>query len=383
MKVLQVVPAFYPAHAYGGPLYALYGLCTALVRCGVEVRVLTTDANGTDQVLDVETAREAEAAEGLPVRYCRRVIPQSVSLTLLRLLPSYIRWADVVHLTAVYSFPTIPSLLACKVLEKPVVWSPRGAFQRWEGSRRRRLKTVWGWACRIVAPQGLVLHVTSQEEAKESLERFPGVDTAIIPNGIDVPERVVHLHGNGVLRLLYLGRLHPKKGIENLLAACRIVEDTLGIPWSLTVAGAGDPNYTKTIKLRIEDLDLSCRVKMVGEIVGEGKGRLFENADLAVVPSHTENFGVVVAEALAHGVPVIAGRGTPWQRLEEVGCGQWVDNTPEELAKAIDRMSRLPLLEMGQRGREWMQREFRWEIMVQEMIKCYEATGVGRVRHAV
>ena len=383
MRVVHVTPAFYPAHVPGGPIYSLYEMCKAVVGNGIQVRVLTTDANGTDRVLDVEKAREVEAAEGLPVRYCRRVMPQSVSPTLLRLLPSYIRWADVVHLTAVYSFPTIPSLLACKVLEKPVVWSPRGAFQRWEGSRRRTLKTVWEWACRMVAPKRLVLHVTSEEEAKESLERFPGVDTAIIPNGIGVPEKVAHVRGNGVLRLLYLGRLHPKKGIENLLAACRIVEDALGIPWSLTVAGAGDPKYAETIKLRVAELDLSRRVKMVGEVVGEGKGRLFENADLAVVPSHTENFGMVVAEALAHGVPVIASRGTPWQRLEEIGCGLWVENTPESLAWAIKEMSRMPLREMGQLGREWMQREFRWEMMARELIKCYEAAVVGGVRHAV
>lgn len=148
------------------------------------------------------------------------------------------------------------------------------------------------------------------------------------------------------------------------------------------MAGTGDLNYTKTTKVRIEELGLSRSVEMVGEVLGEAKRRLFEKADMAVVPSYTENFGMVVAEALAHGVPVIASRGTPWKRLEEIGCGMWVRNTPEELAEAIERMSRMPLREMGWRGRNWMEREFGWESRAQEMIRCYDAA-MGKADHAV
>lgn len=382
MRVLHIVPAFYPAVYHGGPIHSLYSLCNALARQGVELRVLTTDTAGPGRRVPVEGIPTVTPS-GYQVYFCRRSFSVSVAPGLLWYMIGVIRWADVVHLTAVYSFPTIPCLLACKVLGRPVVWSPRGSLQRWEGSTRPTLKAVWEWVCRVVAPKRLVLHVTSEEEAKESLEKFPGVETAVIPNGIEIPGKVTHIHGSGMLRLLYLGRLDPKKGIENLLAACRILDGALGVPWSLRVAGTGDPIYTKTIKVRIEELGLSQPVEMVGEVVREAKRRLFENADIVVVPSYTENFGMVVAEALAHSVPVIASRGTPWKRLEEMGCGLWVDNTPEELAKAIEQMSRMPLREMGQRGREWMQREFGWDIRAQEIIKCYEATGVGKAGHAV
>jgi glycosyltransferase involved in cell wall biosynthesis len=144
------------------------------------------------------------------------------------------------------------------------------------------------------------------------------------------------------------------------------------MPWSLTIAGAGDPNYTRTIRTKIQDLGLSERVKMVGEVIGAAKQRLFENADITVMPSYTENFGMVVAEALAHGVPVIVSKGTPWRRVEEMGCGVWVENDPESLAKAIERMSGMPLGEMGQRGREWMEKEFSWNDRARDMMKLYE-----------
>jgi glycosyltransferase involved in cell wall biosynthesis len=297
---------------------------------------------------------------------------------LLRFLPSYIRLADVVHLTAVYSFPTIPTLLICRLLNKPVVWSPRGALQRWKGSSRITAKALWEWVCRMAAPKNLVLHVTSREEAMASVKRFPGFETIVIPNGIEIPEKVSHDRGNEVLRLFYLGRLHPIKGIENLLASCKIINDRSGIAWSLTIAGSGDPHYTDKIRSKIKALGLSDRVKMAGHIRREDKQVLFENADIAVIPSHSENFGMVVAEALAHSVPVIAAKGTPWKRLEEMGCGLWVDNDPESLAKAIERMSRMPLREMGQRGRDWMQKEFSWDQRSHEMVACYTALSARR-----
>ena len=373
MNVLHVSPAFFPAHIYGGPIESGFQLCRYLALSGCNIRVLTTDADGPDHVLDVEKNRETEITGGLRVRYCPRLMRHSVSATLLRLLPSYIRWADLVHLTAVYSFPTIPTLLFCHLSGKPVVWSPRGALQRWVGSRHVRPKRIWEWMCRAAAPRRLVLHATSEEEAVESVKSFPGMKTVVIPNGVEIPEKARHSRTSGPLRLAFLGRLDPKKGIENLLAACNILKGSASVTFSLIIAGAGDRAYTQTLKERIARLSLSSQVEMVGEVSGEEKEQLFENADIVVVPSYTENFGMVVVEALAHGVPVIASKGTPWRRVEEVACGLWVKNASESLAMAVEQMSRMPLFDMGNRGREWMMREFSWNGRAREMLACYSA----------
>jgi glycosyltransferase involved in cell wall biosynthesis len=116
---------------------------------------------------------------------------------------------------------------------------------------------------------------------------------------------------------------------------------------------------------------------MVGEVSGGEKARAFAEADALVVPSHSENFGIVVAEGLAHGIPVIASTGTPWSRLQTMGCGLWVDNAPESLVGAINKLSRMPLREMGRAGREWMMKEFSWARIAGDMRGCYETVLQG------
>ena len=375
MNVLHVSPSFYPAHVYGGPIESVYHLCRHLMRANCDVRVLSTHANGRHAVLDVPTDRETVISgvpRGLRVRYCRRYLCHSVSPGLLRWLPSYVAWSDVVHLTAVYSFPTIPTLLACRHLAKPLIWSPRGALQRWHGHRRPRLKRVWDLTCREWAPPHFVLHATSPEEAEESARRFPGAATVIIPNGVEIPNDVRHVVGNGPLRLLYLGRIDPKKGIDNILSACHLLTSSGLIAWTLTIAGSGAPQYVRKIRARIAELALTDRITMIGHVVGQAKQRAFEEADVVVVPSYTENFAMVVAEALGYGVPVVVGRATPWKRVEEIGCGLWVDNDPESLAKAVEEMWRRPRREMGERGRAWIAADFSWEALAKRMYQLYE-----------
>lgn len=370
LKIAHVLPAFYPAHVYGGPIESAYQLCRHLALSGCGVRVLTTDANGRHAVLEVEKRHEVSILEHLSIRYCRRLLPESISPALLHQLLPYVLWADVVHLSAVYSFPTIPTLIACRLVGKPLVWSPRGALQRWKGSTRPGMKRVWERACAAVAPRTVILHVTSPEEARESLSRFPKFEAEIIPNGIEIPPRSTAAQASE-LRLLYIGRLHPKKGIENLLLACRILASGPALPFTLTIAGSGDKDYEEALRTRAADLAGADTVRMVGPVLGRMKEEVFAKADLVVVPSHTENFGLVVAESLARGVPVIASRGTPWGRIEEIGCGLWVDNRPESLAQAIETMARRPLKDMGELGRRWMEREFAWSAVAEGMKTLY------------
>ena len=111
---------------------------------------------------------------------------------------------------------------------------------------------------------------------------------------------------------------------------------------------------------------------MLGDIRGEEKQRMFEQTDVVVVPSFTENFAIVVAEALAHGVAVIASTGTPWKELEQKACGLWVANDPVSLADAISKINSMPIAEMGERGRRWMAADYSWEKCASEMMALYK-----------
>jgi len=371
MRVLQVTPAFYPAHLYGGPIQSIYELSWHLGRNGCEVRVLTTNANGLNEVLNVETSKDLELGVNLRVRYCKRLLRHSVSPSLLTQLPACVDWADIVHLRAVYSFPTIFTLLICKMLGKPIVWTPHGAFQRWKGQKRLQVKVMWERICKLVAPDKMIIHTASEKEAQTAFDHFPNVDIAVIPHGIQIPPAVVHESRADHLRLLYMGRLHPIKGIEQLLDACNILKDRSRVNWMLTLAGQGGLQYTRVLKERINKLGLCKQIQFAGEVINDAKQQIFRMADVLIVPSLTESFSLVVAEALAHEVPVIASTGTPWNRLDEMGCGLWVSNDPESLAAAIEKITQLPLREMGLKGREWMEKEFSWEYCTQQVLSCY------------
>jgi len=286
-------------------------------------------------------------------------------------MPGLIRWADVVHVTAVYSSPTIPVLLLCRMLGKPVVWSPQGALQRWQGSTRPWLKAAWDAVCRsLIVPARTVIHATSEGEAEATRQRMPSSRIEIIPNGVDLPELSESRQWvpGGELRLLYLGRLHPIKGIENLLRALAVLGNA---SISLRICGTGEAVYADSLRALAQSLGVQGRVSFVGEIAMDEKRGVFQSSDICVVPSFSENFGMVVAESLAHGVPAIAARGTPWAGLEKRACGVWVDNTPAALAGAIIKLKDQDLRAMGQRGRNWMAASFGWDAIAGQMRDCY------------
>jgi glycosyltransferase involved in cell wall biosynthesis len=172
--------------------------------------------------------------------------------------------------------------------------------------------------------------------------------------------------------MTYLGRLHPIKGVESLIDACKLLAGDAE-PWRLKIAGSGESDYAHHLRSKVVKLELHGRVEFLGEVSGEAKEDLFAESDILLAPSYVENFGMVIAEALAREVPVIAGKGTPWQGLEANGCGLWVQNGPPNLAEAIRRIRGMPLGEMGRRGRCWMRREFSWDCVGRQMLEVFRS----------
>jgi glycosyltransferase involved in cell wall biosynthesis len=376
MNILHVVPSYYPATYWGGPIFSVYALNNALARQpGVALTVLTTDAAGARANDRLDKSKLAGLYPRQRVIITRRLAGSSVSPELLCKLPGLVRRADVVHLTATYSFPTLPTLLLCRLLDKPLVWSPRGAIQdahEWEGSRRRGAKRVWERLCNLLIRKGRVLaHTTSERERAATQERVPRAAAVIVPNGVDIPAQPPprrRLAGDR-LRLMYMGRLSPKKGIENLLEAIALLNDPAV---SLTIYGGGEADYTARLQAKAKQLGLPAGAAVfAGQVDGADKSAAFADADACVIPSYTENFCMVVAEALAHGMPVIASRGTPWAEVENKRCGLWVDNSPESLARAISKIRGMDLPEMGARGRDWMRDTFSWDTLAREMMALY------------
>jgi glycosyltransferase involved in cell wall biosynthesis len=375
LKIAHITPAFYPAHTYGGPSESAYQLSAHLARKGLRVRVLTTDANGIDRVLDVPKNVEIELEPRLDVRYSRRRFAHSASPDLLAHLSEYVRWSDVVHLNAVYNFTTLPTLLACRVHGRPLVWSPRGALQGAATRRSRQVKAIWDSACSALVPARTVLHVTSEAEARESAPYFPGVRTEVIPNGVSVPDVLPpRAPSESTLRVGFLGRIHPIKGVETLINAVALARAAEpAITFRVQIAGDGEPGYVAELKALVTSLALDADVEFVGPLTGDSKTRFLVDSDIIVAPSIRENFGMVIAEALAHGTPVIASKGTPWQCLEGADAGYWVTGDARSFAAALTTASRGSLREMGSRGRQLVSEDFSWPRAATRMAEVYEA----------
>ncbi len=345
--------------------------------------VLTTDTDGPGARVAVQTGGEVELAPGMRVRYYRKLMRNSVAPGLITNLARYAAAADLVHLTAVYNFPSLPTLAICRRLNKPLVWSPRGALQDWPGRRRAMAKALWDRLCLKIAPPHAILHATSEPEAESIRKALPGLSIAVIPNGVTIPDASPGPPGGSeTLRLLFIGRLDPKKGLENLLDACAMLKRQDALRFTLTIAGSGPEAYRKRLSDLIHRRELADRVRMSGKVDGNEKERAFAEADVTIVPSHIENFALVVAEALARERPVIASHGTPWAEIERVGCGLWVENSPAALSDAVRRISAMPLPQMGERGRRWMIEQFGWPAIARQMLTCYSrarsmASGTG------
>jgi glycosyltransferase involved in cell wall biosynthesis len=370
MRILHVVPTFYPAVCYGGPIYSVLQLCLSLSSLGHEVRIVTTDANGAARL----TAKEKSdpVLDQLCVRFCSRFGRGMVAPSLVKEVMKEAKWADVIHLTAVYNFSTIPAIIATRSAEKPLVWSPRGALQRWGGSRHVHAKALWNAACKSMLPTRVALHVTSQEEAAESLAHIGKTKTSVIPNGIDIPDLPPAPPQDGFLKILFIGRLDPKKGLENLISSLPSLSEHGVSKWRLNIVGDGPPAYVARLRELVSETGAGARVEFSGDLRGREKYMAFANSDVVAIPSHTENFANVVAEALAHARPVIASRATPWAEIERHDCGLWVGNDPLSLASALAAIGSRNRVEMGLRGRQWMTDSFSWLEQGRRMANVYE-----------
>ncbi len=374
MRIVIVTPTFFPSTYWGGPTTAMYSLCSALAKLpNVQIEVVTTDAAGpslSDRIAVSSFPMRLPA--GFDVYYCRRQLLVSVSPGLLRTAWARIQGADIVHLSATYSFPTLPVLAMARVSSKPLVWSPHGALIPWRNMRKPFLKSLWNRAClRLLDPRRSFVHVSSDREASGVRTALGMMALRVIPFGVDVPStgRQAIARRDHALRLLFLGRLDPIKGLENLLHALSLDASKLA---TLSICGSGRPEYTESLTYLVSKLGLESRVRFNGHVEGKDKLEAFANADALVLPSHSENFGFVVAEALAQGLPVVASKGTPWSAVETEECGLWVDNSPESLAAALGSLSSVDLALMGEKGRRWVAEKLSWGSISQEMLVAYE-----------
>jgi glycosyltransferase involved in cell wall biosynthesis len=220
---------------------------------------------------------------------------------------------------------------------------------------------------------------TSEQECENVKRLFPKLPVAIIPNGVDLPvaadllpPRIPASRGGTAL---FMSRIHPVKNLTGLLHAWKLLTPELANSWRLVIAGPDEAGHGQEVAALVRQLGLQHSVELIGPVGEDSKAAVYQSADVFVLPSFSENFGVVVAEALAYGLPVIATTGTPWQELPRRGCGWWVGPDPESLAGALAQAMGTSFEErraMGAVGRTFAQEKFSWDGIGASTMVLYE-----------
>ena len=270
----------------------------------------------------------------------------------------------IMYLSRVALFKNIPYLI-----------SPRGMLEPWSLSQNRTKKKLALILYQSnVIKRSRCIHATSQSEA-ENIRRL-GYDNpiAVIPNSLDL-NKFTFSSSKRSNKVLFLSRIHPKKGIEVLIAALSMIEVSILQGWKFEIVGNGDETYIKALNRLIVEKYLTGIVEIKGPIFGSEKVLKYQEAKFFVLPSYSENFGVVVAESLACGTPVITTKGTPWKDLELFNCGWWINNDVCSLRDTILHamlMSDDDIAEMGANGRNLVSQKFCPSIISEKMVKLYE-----------
>lgn len=254
----------------------------------------------------------------------------------------------------------------------PRISSPRGMLSEWS-LRQHWLKKRLAWLAfqREDLSRSAVLHVTSNQELHEVRRLGIRTPVAVIPNGVRVPSAVPRRHSTSMRRAVFLSRIHPGKGMLELIQAWSILRPE---GWELVIGGTDDDGYEAIVA----DLARTLRAPAVtfhGAVADHAKWDFYRSAELFILPTLSENFGLVVAEALASGLPVITTRSAPWAELVAHRCGWWVDTGVEALVESLrDALGRSPaeLASMGARGRELIVGRYSWDRIAADMMRVYQ-----------
>lgn len=185
-------------------------------------------------------------------------------------------------------------------------------------------------------------------------------------------------------RALFVSRMHAKKGVLELVEVwARVNPQGWQCELVYTLNGEEERAYEAKVKARIKELGLETQFILTGPLNDDDKWAAYARADLFVLPTYSENFGIVVAEALWAGVPVITTKGTPWQELEDHRCGWWIDLPPKESLEAALReamsLPRESLHAMGERGRQLVEEKYTWKAVCDAMVKGYRRIVDGKM----
>ena len=390
MKLLCVIPSYWPAFQCGGPITSVHALNRALVKKGVDVTVYTSSV-GLDGRVPVY--REVNV-DGIKVTYFRSAKFSSFmsstswrfSLQMTKALKNNMKVFDVVYIVEIWSYSTAVAAYYCRQYSKPYIISPRGTLYPYTISKKAWKK--WPYY-KLVAKRDLrgaaVIHYTTKDEA-EKCHSFLGLKNQfiIIPHGLHLPE-FDGLPTKGSLRdhypalkdkkvILFLSRINWKKGLDILSKAYgKLARERKGV--HLLIVGPDEGGYEEKVRGWLREEGVLERVTFTGMLKGKEKLEAFAGSDLFVLPSYSENFGMAVIEAMACRLPVIISNQVGiYREVQNAGAGLIVQPDNAALYSALIRLldNNQEALDMGKRGREQVEEQFAIEKIADSMVGAFK-----------
>ena len=382
MRVLHVIPSISRVH--GGPSVAIETMTRALANAGAHVEIVTTDDDGAGH-LDVPLGTPV-VREGVFHWFFRKQTQfYKFSLPLTTWLARNVARYDVVHVHALFSYTTLPAAFFSARRHTPYIVRPLGTLNHYGMTEHHpRFKRIsFALFERRIVQRAARLHYTSAMERAQAHAMGVTQPSVVIPLGIDVSrydfarekrwlsEHAPHLLGSPMI--LFLGRLDPIKGLELVLDAFALLRAN-GINAGLVIAGGGESQYVNGLKLRAAELGVSERIVWAGHVGDDEKRALLRAADIFVLPSYSENFGIAAVEAMAAGLPVVVSERVGVQQdIAAAEAGMIVPCEPEALARALEAFCTNEGLRtmFGARARRLVEKTFSLSAMVNALFNLY------------
>jgi len=368
MYSINVTPSI--SEEASGPSYSVVRLCQSLINLGDQVALAAMEwAPIKDPPVFLRTFN---------IGFGPRRLGRSPDMARWLEYEVIERKVDILHNHGMWQMNAVyPGQVAARH-GVPYVVSPRGTWSTWAMANGSVLKKpFWTLIQRPAVESAACFHATAESECEDIRRLGFRQPVAVIPNGVDIPPPMFRTE-SATRTLLFLGRIHPKKGLDMLLLAWGAVQSRFP-EWKLRIVGSDDgyhgaSGYLAKLKSLSVSLGLN-RIEFSGGLHGMAKWQAYADADLFVLPTHSENFGMSVAEALASGTPALVTKGAPWSGLDEQVAGRWIEIGREPLIAGLEDLlgrDTHEFREMGNNGRNWMIKDFSWLSIGQQMSDLYK-----------
>ena len=380
MRICLVSSSFYPAVFYGGPISSTWDLSKKLGEQGIEVYISTTNANGNKRLSNVDTKKHTNVSKNVWVRYYHEQFINLFSLSYIFNIWKDVKKSDVVYIQYLFHYTVPFALFFSWFFDKDIILCPRGSLSKWGMEYKRKIiKKIWLFLFIYPFKKHIKWQESSYIERDDILQYFPIGLVCIVTDGIEFSafqtsrkiskeallEKYTGKKFEQISDVVFsMGRLHKIKGFDVLIDAFNLyLKETPNA--KLIIAGADD-GMQKELEIKINNLNISDAVFLIGMVNKQQKIELFSNSSVFALASSFESFGIVIAEALSCGLPVVVSNKTPWKDIEVNNCGILAENQKDDFCSAFRQLKSMKFSKES--CRKYIKSHYDWNVVVTHFV---------------